>query len=180
MHVVELVPVLVLLSAVVFTDIRFHRIPNKLVIALMVLGFIAQGLRSGLPGVLFAAAGVIVGVLLFLPFYLRGAMGAGDAKLMGAVGAVLGPWQVLMAAFATVIFGGVMAMFVLLFSRQCKAFFSRYVRMARTLLATGNFVYLPRTESDPGSKRFAYAAAIASGTVFALYHNHAFDALVLP
>ena len=170
---------LMLIGAATLIDIYAHRIPNILVVIVILLGFAAQGINEGVLGIFAALSGVIIGVLFLLPFHISGSMSAGDVKLMGAVGALLGPLQTLQAALATLIFGGVLALLVVLFSRQSQLFFVRYGLMAKTLIRTGHFVYLPRTADDPASQRFAYAAAISLGTVFVLYQNHAFDVLVL-
>lgn len=179
MSEISLMFILALLGTAVFIDLRSYRIPNVLVAAILLLGLAAQITQHGFSGLFAALAGVGIGGLLLLPFYSSGSMGAGDVKLMGAVGALLGPLQVLQAVLATLIFGGAMALLVVLCSRHQKLFFARYANMAKTLIRTGQFIYQPCTAGDPASQRFAYAAAIALGTVFVLYLNNALDVLVV-
>lgn len=179
MSELSLMFILALLGTAVFIDLRSHRIPNILVATVLLLGLVAQITEQGFSGLFAALAGVGVGVLLLLPFYSNGSMGAGDVKLMGAVGALLGPLQALQAVLATLVFGGAMALLVVICSRHNHLFFSRYTSMAKTFIRTGQFIYQPCTADDPASQRFAYAAAIALGTVFVLYLNNALDALVL-
>ncbi len=67
-------------------------------------------------------------------------MGAGDVKLMGAVGAVLGPKNVLNAFLFTGIIGGIYAMMVLVFRfKTSRKLFNRIITMLKTLFVTGNF-----------------------------------------
>ena len=67
---------------------------------------------NGVHGLGMAAAGWIVGILLFLPIFLLRGMGAGDVKLLAALGAWLGPLQVVWLALFASIAGGVMALLV--------------------------------------------------------------------
>jgi prepilin peptidase CpaA len=64
---------------------------------------------SGATGLERSAGGAAVGFLVFLVFYVAGAMGAGDIKLMAAFGALLGPSGILLAALFAAPAGGLMA-----------------------------------------------------------------------
>lgn len=100
-------PILLTLAAVV--DLRRRRIPNALNFGGMGLG-LAFGLAlGGLPGLSNSFLGLLTGGALFLPFYLARGMGAGDVKLMAAVGSFLGPWHTLLAAIVVTLLGGVIA-----------------------------------------------------------------------
>jgi prepilin peptidase CpaA len=86
------------------TDLRSRRIPNWLTFGASLAAF-GQ-----------SVAGWMVGAALFLPLFLLGGMGAGDVKLMAALGAWTGPstamWMTLYAAVA----GGFFAVAVTLWS----------------------------------------------------------------
>ena len=106
-----------------------------------------------------AALGLLAGLLLMMPGHLIGATGAGDVKLMAAVGAVVGPGMVLRAFLFTAVVGGLFAVAVAL----------RRGRLAATLQATSTLVIAPanakRTiEASDRGNRFAYGPAIAVGT----------------
>lgn len=160
-----------LLGACVATDITRHRLPNAIVLALVVLGFYSNILGAGALGMLWAFIGGLVGLLCFLPFYKARAMAAGDVKLMAAVGTVLGPWLSLQAVLATLIAGGVLGVLVVLRSGRVRLFLARYRLMGQTLMATGKWVYQPANAQDPGQLRFAYSAAIAAGTLAVVIIN---------
>ncbi len=104
--------VAVLLAAVV-TDIRSCRIPNFLTIPAMATGLLLHALRDGQTGLVTSLEGLGIGLGLFLIPYLRGGMGAGDVKLMAAVGSFLGPQGVLFAGLITMLLGGVYAVAVM-------------------------------------------------------------------
>lgn len=118
----------VLLLLATREDIRSHRIPNRLVLTGVVLGVALNGLlpdgsgfnslTPGGLGWLAALKGLVLGLAVLLPIYLLRAMGAGDVKLMGMVGAFLGAGDLIGALIATLIAGGVIALVAALWSRQ--------------------------------------------------------------
>ena len=80
----------VMMISAVITDIRVHRITNVLVIMVLFLGLTSQIALHGSIGVAYWLSGMAIGFGMFLPFYMGGGMGAGDVKLMAAVGSVFG------------------------------------------------------------------------------------------
>lgn len=95
-------------------DIRYRRIPNWLVLTGIVTGFAWNLYASGWSGLGHAAAGLGLGFALYFPLYLLRARGAGDVKLLAAVGALVGPGNCFWVFLLTAILGGVIAMVVLL------------------------------------------------------------------
>ena len=90
------------------TDLAWHRIPNTLLLSALVLALILQASGDGLDGMLAAAGGLLVGLAFLMPLHVMGGMGAGDVKLLGVVGAFLGPWGALVAGAAALISGAIL------------------------------------------------------------------------
>jgi prepilin peptidase CpaA len=151
------------LAVAVVIDLRSRRIPNLLTATMALLGL---GLAAtGFSGLTLAASvgGMVLGLLLMLPGHLLGATGAGDVKLMAAVGAILGPGLVIPAFLFTCIAGGVLAVAVAIGRR----------RLAATVAGTGRIIAAPASarseiQTAAASRRFAYGPAIAAGTVIAV------------
>lgn len=80
------------LVALCVADSRTYRLPNRFTLPLWVLGLAWHGLSPQGLGWSWSLRGAAVAVLPLLWFVLRGRMGAGDLKLMGAIGAWLGGW----------------------------------------------------------------------------------------
>jgi prepilin peptidase CpaA len=151
-----------LLAATVI-DLRTRRIPNMLTasMAALGLGLAAAGASDNTIGA--SLAGLVFGLLLMLPGYALGATGAGDVKLMAAVGAILGPALVLLAFICTSIAGGVLAIVIAIRRR----------RLTATLAQTGRLVAAPgaapkEIRAAGTASRFAYGPAIAAGSMLAV------------
>ncbi|HEY1044106.1 MAG TPA: A24 family peptidase [Telluria sp.] len=103
---------LILLSALVLLaagrDLAERTIPNRF-IGLALLCALGAHLLAGSPP-WYPLAGLATGLLLFLPLYLAHGMGAGDVKLMAAVGTFAGPVLALQIALATCIAGGAVSL----------------------------------------------------------------------
>src|SRR5215210_7805328 len=92
--------VVVAFTALLF-DVRTRRIPNWLTFGAAAAGVVYATFVAGPSGAGTAAAGWLAGVALFFPVFALGGMGAGDVKLLGALGAWLGPVEsVWLAMFA--------------------------------------------------------------------------------
>jgi prepilin peptidase CpaA len=157
-----------ILVVAAITDIRVQKIPNLLTFPTMVLGLIYYSITTGLHGLLFSIEGLALGIALFIIPYLMGGMGAGDAKLMGAIGSIIGPKGVLLASLFTAIVGGVYALTILLLNHKySKSFIARNAMTLKTLALTGQFIPIPADESEKKFK-LCYGVAIAIGTFFYL------------
>lgn len=154
-----------MLAAAVWSDMRHRRIPNRLVLMGLVAA-LGLSLAPGGTGLGSAIGGAAAGVALFLPLHVLRVMGAGDVKLMGAVGAFTGFPGVLAVALLTLLAGGALSLAWALRLRLLR----RVVHNVRTGLflsmadvANGS---LPRPESLPTVEaRIPYALAIAAGAV---------------
>jgi prepilin peptidase CpaA len=100
----------VVLVIAIYTDLRSSRIPNWLTFPAMGVAILAHTWLAGLPGALFSLGGLGTGLGLFLLIHLSGSIGAGDVKLMAAVGAMVGPYGALLSGLLAIMVGGVYAL----------------------------------------------------------------------
>jgi hypothetical protein len=73
-------------------------------------GFFLNSVAGGMAGLIDSISGLALGVLMLLPMHIFGRMGAGDVKLLGVVGSILGGWGAIVAGLATMIAGGLLAL----------------------------------------------------------------------
>lgn len=167
---------LAVLSLAVWVDMREHRIPNLVSLGGLVAGLILNTWYYGLDGLLTGLGGMAVGLGVLLPFYLFKGMGAGDVKLMAAVGAFMGPHQVLLATGLTLAAGSIAGIAILIFRKGLGRALGRYWFTLRGLVTTGLWLYMPPEENEAASIRFPYALAIAAGSLAALLYLNGFPA----
>ena len=111
MNSFHLIAVGVALVAVTW-DVATRRIPNAVTFGTALAAFVVHTYIDGWSGAGMAAAGWAAGVALFLPIFVLGGMGAGDVKLLGALGAWLGPVAVVWVALYSGVAGGLLGVLV--------------------------------------------------------------------
>ena len=143
-------------------DLWTRRVPNPLTVLLAASGvaFAAFGISGLTVGA--SLLGFVLGLVLMLPGHVIGATGAGDVKLFAAVGAIIGPAPIATAFFYTALAGGVMAIIVALRRRRLQQTVGGTARLIATAAANAHQI-----ESPLENNRFAYAPAIAVGTMLA-------------
>jgi prepilin peptidase CpaA len=153
---------IVLLIAAI-SDLRFNRIPNWLTYPTMAVAVVYHAGMRGFGGFFFSMEGIIVGITVLIVPFLMGGMGAGDAKLMGAVGGLLGPKDVFAAFLLSAIVGGIYAICLLILCGHLKETGKRYMEILKTFILTKELIYF---SSRTGEKmpKLCYGVAIATGT----------------
>src|SRR6516225_4130044 len=146
-------------------DWRSRRIPNLLTVPGLLLGVLAHGLLSGWHGVLTSLEGAGLALVILLPLVLLRGLGAGDWKLMGAVGAFLGPILLLFVLFGSVMASGLMAVVHMMRT-------GRFVETLRNLmvLLKGFFSFGLRVNpqislDNPKLMKLPFGLAVAAATL---------------
>jgi prepilin peptidase CpaA len=144
-------------------DMRTRRIPNRLVVALAVMGIIYSATAGTVgAGLIKAVEGGAVGLACWLPFYALSWLGAGDVKLFAAAGAWLGPAKTFEASLIAAVIGALLAMLWMLRSSGIKT-------VVETL---GIAATLPSVLSKPptvthAGRSLPYGVAMAAGAICA-------------
>jgi len=140
-------------------DIHSRRIPNKLVITLALLGVCFSAVvQSPLTGVSRAFLGMLIGFAIWIPFYALRMLGAGDVKLFAAACCWLAPSQILSAALATALAGGVLSVIGLILAHG----------LGLTTLRIAQGLHDPKVLATPlavpvGRKTLPYGLAMTVG-----------------
>jgi prepilin peptidase CpaA len=146
MHSFAWWPTVVVLAVATFTDLRSRRIPNWLVLPFMLAGLIVPGWLHGWHGFSQSVEGFGLGALVYGILSWIGGMGMGDVKLVAAIGAWIGPQQLIFAMVLTAMAGG--------------------------LIALGAAVYGKFRGDVWKSRKIPYAPAIAVGTLISFFSQY--------
>jgi prepilin peptidase CpaA len=159
-----------LLALAVWHDVRSRRIPNWLVFGSAAVGVAINALPIvGALGVWQAAGGWALGLALLMPMYALKTLGAGDVKLMAAIGALIGPQAVFGAMLASLLAGGVLALAVSAYHGTLLQMTSNSYHLMLNSLMRGVTGQRPDIDAPAApSGKLPYAIAIAAGTVLYL------------
>lgn len=147
--------------AAVYLDIRSDKIPNWLVLCTLAAGWCVQIVRNGVLGVLLFCGGAGLPILLGAVFYYFRMVGAGDLKLLAAVGCFMGPVKAAQCVLVSVLAAGVMALFLVCIRRNLRARLQYFVCYAENIYRSGKWrPYLNEAGSD-GDMHFSIAVCAA-------------------
>ncbi len=162
--------VAVIVLAAAATDIRSRKIPNWLTLSGVVAGLVLHGTTGGFLGLKTSFAGMLLGFGSYLALYSLRAMGAGDVKLMAAVGAIVGPEGWMSVFIATAIAGGVLAIILMVRKGRVKETLRNVLFI---VLELTHFRAPQKKRSDldvrdPRALKMPHGVAIAAGTLVCL------------
>jgi len=113
-EVMKLLLLVPMAAFIIYYDVRYRRIPNLLVLGLLIGGLTINISFGGLSGALTSVEGFALAFLPMFLIHLFGAMGAGDVKLFAAVGSVIGVSMVLLTFLVVVMLGAALAVYTML------------------------------------------------------------------
>ncbi len=159
---------LILIGAASISDIKTYKIKNSIILTFLTLGILSNTLASGIQGLLSSLKGISIPfACLFLLFALR-MLGAGDIKLLSALGAIFGYPLIISIMLYSFISGGIIAI-VLIITRknalQRIVYILDYIKqciMLSSILPYTNF----NDKSDKA--KFHFSIAILLGTLITL------------
>jgi prepilin peptidase CpaA len=109
--------------------------------------------------------GAALGLALLLPLVLMRALGAGDWKLMGAVGAFLGPWPFFIVLISSTAISAFMAVVKMIEARRVKMTLINMVELVRGFFAFGFRPHPEISLDSPGLIKLPFGVAVAAATV---------------
>jgi len=146
-------------------DNATRRIPNWLTVPGVLGGILVHSIADGWHGFLVSIEGAGLGLAILLPLVVLRALGAGDWKLMGAIGAMVGPEMLLAVLFASALVAGVMAVVLMIRERRVKATLHNIA-----ILLSGFFTFGLRPNPEvsldsPSALKLPFGVAAAIGTL---------------
>jgi prepilin peptidase CpaA len=163
------IAVLALGAAAAATDSITRRIPNVLTFGAATVALAFATATGGSAGLGWSAAGLAVGLLLFLPLFALRAMGGGDVKLLAAFGAWLGPALVFWVAVYGAIAGGVLGLLLVLWRGRLRTTIVNMWGIVTHWHLAGLKPHPVVRLDNPDALRMPYALPIALGALATLW-----------
>jgi prepilin peptidase CpaA len=148
-------------------DLRYRRIPNAITLPAVVVALCLHGATHSGPGLLLSLAGMVAAAAFVLPGYALGFTGAGDVKLLAAVGALLAFPAAIFVALLSLILGGLLSIAISLWRRNLSGLFLNTFGMGRWLLARSAGMPVPAPARS--SKGVPLGVAIAIATLVVVF-----------
>ncbi|WP_405054160.1 A24 family peptidase [Thalassotalea psychrophila] len=151
-----------------YFDLRIQKIPNILCLYVVAIGFTVQFMFFGWAGGLNGLLGLLTAFIILFPAFYFKVLGAGDVKLMMAVGVITGPeliaWSV---AYATIA-GGVTSLVLVLYKTGWQGVKATLVRYYQCFYVKK---YFKPSAGEAAALRVPYAPALAIGWLWACSQN---------
>ena len=148
-------------------DIKIRKIPNWLTFSMIFSGLILNSYDGGINGFEQSFLGLAAGIFfLFIPFSLGG-VGAGDVKLLGALGSLLGPVLIIKIVLVSAVFGGIFSLIFVLGKHRMAEVFKEIKNKVTFFMLTKKV--LPEKTGFAQKLSIPYACAIALGTLLVIF-----------
>jgi prepilin peptidase CpaA len=164
--VIRAVLALLVIPAAAF-DFQSRRVPNWLTLPALLLGIGLNVFLFHIAGLWISLEGLGLACLVYLPLYLLRGMGAGDVKLMAAVGAIVGPANWFGIFLLTSLLGGAFALVLIAAKGRFRQTIGNIWLVLRSL-GTGHAPSTDHPQLDVQSTqalRLPHAAVIACGAL---------------
>jgi prepilin peptidase CpaA len=156
--------VLTLLAA--WTDVRTRKIPNWLTVSGVVVGIAINAYFRGWAGVKASLEGTGLALVVLLPLVMLRALGAGDWKLMGAVGAFVGPVLFVFILVGSILVSGAMAIVQMMRARRVVETFRNMIVLVKGFVSFGFRPHPEISLDNPGLMKVPFGVGVAVATIF--------------
>jgi prepilin peptidase CpaA len=144
-------------------DVREHRIPNLLTGPCILIALALHLFAGGWAGALNSAlAGILAGGLLIF-FFLAGGMGAGDIKLMAAIGCFIGLHSIGLMLFATALCGALLGVTLAVRSGRLRETLVNAILLIRHHRQNGLTPHIRLNINNASTLRMPFALPIVAG-----------------
>ncbi|SHK19231.1 prepilin peptidase CpaA [Clostridium cavendishii DSM 21758] len=160
---------IILITICMITDIKGHKVYNKVILPFIILGPILNIIFYGLDGAKNSLIGFIIPIVIFFPLHMFKMIGAGDIKLFATIGALMG-YKFLASNMVYSFFGaGIVCIFYIVKNRnlleRLKYFFSFIFNSVLTKSVN---------EYDKEKSKIPFALGVFIGTIAQLIIKYDF------
>lgn len=165
LHIAHLAVFFILLFIAAGRDFFYKKIDNKIILVALPVAVVIAFFERGVDGLLGSVTGFATAFSIFFPLYFLGGIGAGDTKLMAAVGALTSWRFIIWGTFFTAVSGLFVTLIYIAVHKSWRESFKGAFSLKRKDRM--------KEIADKESKRTVpYALAICVGCIWALYEYH--------
>lgn len=153
-------------------DWRTRRIPNWLTVSGFFVGLAVNSILGGWHGAVMSLEGAGLALGILLPLVLLRGFGAGDWKLMGAIGALVGRQPMLLVLLVSIVISGIMGLIQVLLTGRVKTTLRNMLFLVKGFMIFGLRANPEISLDNPTLVKLPFGAAVAVATVFIFTLSH--------
>ena len=151
-----------------FFDLRSRRVPNWLSFSATVMALALNVSIHGAMGLIHCVFGLTMALVVLLGPFVLGGLGGGDVKMMGAIGALLGPALTIQALAIGFVIGGLITLVHLAYLGKTAEVAGRTARMVASAI-TQRSLHPLRVDLDaPDAIALPYTLPLGIGSILAV------------
>jgi prepilin peptidase CpaA len=152
----------------IVSDLKTYKIKNTITYSFMLAGLLSNFVMEGFKGLVFSLQGIMLPVVCLIVLYMMGIIGAGDVKLLSAVGALMGAGFTSNAIIFSFICGGIIAAFLIVIRRNGIERLKYLLLYIKCSIISMKLVTYADFEDKQNGSKFHFSIAVASGTAAAV------------
>lgn len=162
---IQTVEIFILLALALLCDIKTYKIKNLITLPITVLGFVTNITVFGFEGLKSSILGWCIPVALLFFLFMQKMLGAGDIKLFGAIGAIMGCEFAVYSILYSFVFGGFIGMGFLFARRNAADRFKYFFNYVKSCMLTYSFLQYGDFKSGQKMDGFCFSYAVVPGTM---------------
>lgn len=149
-----------------WTDWRSRRLPNWLTVSGFSVGVVTNAILGGWAGAKTSLLGAGIVLAILLPVVLLRGLGAGDWKLMGALGAIVGRDEIVYILFFAIVLAGAIAVAQMIRQKRVFVTLVNLFELVRGFFVLGLKPHPEMNLDNPAATTLPFGVAVAAATVF--------------
>lgn len=159
----------ILLVAALISDIKSRKIKNKITLTFITVGLLTNSIIFGFKGLRNSLLGIFIPVILLMALYALRMLGAGDIKLLSALGAVFGVGAILKITAYSFIAGGIISLVLVVKRRNAKERFIYFCNYIKSVFLTLHIMPYTDFDSKEDKGKFPFAYAVFCGGLIFIF-----------
>jgi prepilin peptidase CpaA len=162
---IQTIEILILLILALISDIKTFKIKNHITTTFTALGIITNTINGGFEGLKASLLGFCTPVMLLFILYVLKMLGAGDIKLFGAIGSIMGYKFATCSVLYSFILGGFIGIGFLIVRENAPDRLKYFFSYTKSCVLSHSLLEYSDFKSNNTKDRFRFSYAIVPGTL---------------